>query len=90
MVIKITFLFSGSRPGQKCGKTTYVTMVPEVKKWIEIYRDVKEKRFPNMKNSDLFFVNFSGLPLSDSADTAIWTMFQKVTGISRVNLTQIR
>lgn len=65
-------------------------MVPEVKKWIEMYRDVKELIFKNMKPSDNFFVNFSGNPLSDSADTAIWTLFQKVTGVSRVNLTQIR
>ena len=65
-------------------------MVPEVKRWIEIYRDVKELIFKNMKPSDNFFVNFSGKPLSDSADTAIWTMFQKVTSVSRVNLTQIR
>ena len=63
-------------------------MVPEVKKWVENYRDVKELLFESMKPSDHFFVNFSGKPLSDSADTAIWTMFHQVTNISRGNLTQ--
>ena len=65
-------------------------MVPAVKEWIERYRDIKEIHFGKSKPSDPFFVNFSGNPLSDSADTAIWTKFNKVTGISRANLTQIR
>ena len=67
-------------------------MVPAVKEWLEYYRDLKELHFgrENVKPGDYFFVNFEGKPLSDSADTAIWTTFSKVTGISRANLTQIR
>ena len=81
---------SGTRPGQKCGKTTHVSMVPAVKEWMERYRDLKELRFDNLQPNDHFFVNFNGKPLSDSADTAIWILFSKVTGISKANLTQIR
>ena len=65
-------------------------MIPVVKEWIERYRDLKELHFDNMKPDDFFFVNFAGQPLSSSADTAIWSLFTKVTGISRANLTQIR
>ena len=67
-----------------------MAMIPVIREWIERYRDVKEVHFGNLEPEKPFFVNYLGNALSDSADTAIWRTFNKVTGIARANLTQIR
>ena len=85
-------LFSGSRDGVKGGKSVPVSFIPNVKEWIERLRDIKELLFPieERKPEDVFFVNFKNLPLSDSSDIAIWHLFQRVTGVTKANVTQIR
>ena len=75
----------------KVGRSVSLSFIPNVKEWIERYRDVKELLFApeNLKDEDPFFVNFNNKRLSDSADIAIWNLFKEVTGVSKANMTQI-
>ena len=91
-MIILNIFSPGSRPSMKMKRDVTVTLIPSVKEWFEMYRDCKELLFPaeDLKDEDPFFINFNNQELSDSRDVAIWNLFQKVTGVSRANVTQIR